>query len=983
MLRLLIRWSMVVALCCGLSACGGEGGEIDGPVDAGTNDDAGDNDTDASQNTDNTNTEEELADPEDCDPDLGGSVYVYVDVDYEGEDSDGSCERPRTSLNRAVAQARQLDSKAVILGGESTFYGSVMLQEGLSLLGGFDGAPEWSRNTDKVPRVLADTDQIDDDIMEAGDDLLLAPVRVIDSEQPTRVENLILEAADVDDYESGSSAALVALRSPGLQLTDVELIAGLGGDGTNGEPGADGPVLADGEGVGQRGHDGEEYSTAYHTHRCGDLFGDEDTSLAADVPSTADGGINPHCPDDDTAGGYGARGDERDLDADSWEAGHLPGGDAAAGLCEDPFGDTDNALYDSDNGCGGRLFEDFISEFYDEVPYDNQHGRDGLAYDERAEDGAHGKIQGAFRDDRWVLKGHGEDGADGGGGRGGGGGASGTSDSAYLGPCHLGSGGGGGGAGGCGGQGGVGATGGGWSVGLIAEDSAMMRLDGVEITTADAGEGGQGDEPGGQGQPGAEGGSPGERTWGVEDVERGTYGGDGNRGQDGGYSGDGAGGSSIGIYCPSEDTSLVLDGELDIDTGEPGQSHGEYGPQGISGDQQGCQLFPSDPEELEDFFPTLYNCPDDLDCQCQQETIAVDCPSRPCQQLVGCQYEECVYAPIASGDAFCTECIDGDCDDDSVRYCVEGDDDCPEAFCDPAPETTDGGETEYTDQVVNRHVYDCGTCDLGHLTCTEGEFTCSDLEVGGINSEFAECDSTQSGTTYLFVDATYDGAQTEDGSRQAPYSSLNEGLEEAQRRDNPVLIIGGESTFEETIELRNARSVAGGFEHYPTFYPEPNNRPTISVGAGQSDGGTVVGLDAEDITVSTQLQNLHVEIADMTSHDGVSTTALMANNAPGLHLMDVILEAGDGGASSADGGWSIGVQAVGSSTLQLEDVTVTASDGGDGASGEGGSSVALYCPASDTTIEADMLDLNHGTAGSGDTADGLQRENLDCNIDYQ
>lgn len=979
MLRL-VRLSMVIALCCGLIGCSGDDGEVGDP-DAGLTDDVGGSgDAGDSGDAGGTEPEDEIGDPEDCDPELGGSTFIYVDPTYDGDDSDGSCQRPRTSLNRAVAQARQLDSKAVILGGDSTFRGSVTLQEGLSLLGGFDRAPDWSRNTDKVPRVLADTDQIDDDLIEAGDDLLLAPVRVIDAEQPTRVEHLILEAADVDDYESGSSAALVALRAPGLQLTDVELRAGAGGDGVDGQPGDDGPVLVDGEGEGETGHDQIDYSSTYHNHQCTDLFSDEDSFRIADVPPIAAGGVNPHCPDDDTAGGYGGRSDERDPDADRWETRHLPGGDSAAGLCENPYGDTDNALYDSDNGCGGRLFEDYVSEYYLEVPYDDQSGRDGLAYNERAADGAHGQTRGTFSDDRWVLKGHGEDGADGGGGRGGGGGAGGHARYWWGAlDCNLGSGGGGGGAGGCGGEGAIGGSGGGWSVGLIAVDSAMMRLDGVEIITADAGDGGQGNQPGGQGQPGAEGGEPGDGAW--WDHGDGTEGGDGNRGQDGGYSGDGAGGSSIGIYCPSEDTSVVIDGEWTVTVGQAGQSHGEYGPEGGSANQLGCQVFPADPEELEEFFPLLYDCPDDLDCECQQETVVVDCPSRPCQQLVGCQYNECVYAPTAVGDAFCTECIDGDCDDDSVRYCVEGDDDCPEAFCDPAPETDDGGETTFTDQVVNEHFYDCGTCELGHKTCYQGEFTCADLEVGGVSSEFAECDSTQSGTTYLFVDATYEGDDDEDGSRQAPFASLNTALEEAQRRDNPVLVIGGEPTFEETIQLRSGRSIVGGFDNHPTFYPEPVNRPTIQVGDDQIENQNLVGLDAEDITTLTQLQNLRVKLDDISEdHDGVSTTALVAENAPALHLIDVILEAGDGSDGDDDGGWSVGISAVGSTGLHLEDVTAIAGDGGDGLAGDGGSSIALYCPDSDTDVVADQLQLQHGTGGDGDQAQGLQRDNLDCNI---
>lgn len=511
-----------------------------------------------------------------CDSTQSGTTFVYVDSTFTGSDQDGSRDRPFASLNEGLESAQQRNSAAVIVGGDSVFDETIDLQPGISILGGFDHQPYWHRNTDRLPAVSVGSDQIEGE--------LLVGLRAVDINTYTEIQHLQVETDDVEGHESVSTAALYAVDAGGLHLQEVFLSAGRGGDGVDSDsqsaattPGGDG----------EDGHDGDQYEAPHeHIGNCQDLFGVEWSDVAVSIPPEADGGTHSACSE--ANGGYGGRADIHDFDASGHETGHRPGGNSAAGQCENPYGSTDNSLYDSDNACGGRLFK---SAFYD--TYENRNGRDGLAHSGPAQDGADGTLEVTVDGLDWQLHGHGEAGEDGAHGRGGGGGASGYTAWDETGSiCFLAPGGGGGGAGGCGGAGGQGGTAGGWSVGIVAQNSTGLILESVDIVSADGGDGGEGGS-GGTGSPGGSGGSGGEPTSEHADLDdfpmpNGKDGGDGSDGQTGGTGGDGAGGSSIAIYCPAADTTIET-ADLSMSHGAGGSSNGD---DGLQRDNHDCDLAP-------------------------------------------------------------------------------------------------------------------------------------------------------------------------------------------------------------------------------------------------------------------------------------------------------------------------------------------------------------------------------------------------------
>ncbi len=523
----------------------------------------------------------ENVDPEfaECDSTQSGSTFIYVDSTFTGSDQDGSRHRPFASLNDGLESAQQRNSVAVIVGGNSVFDETIDLQPGVSVLGGFDHQPYWHLNTDRMPTVSVGSDQIEGE--------LLVGLRAVDIAPYTEVRHLQVETDDVDDHESVSTVALYAVDAGGLHLKDVTLSAGRGGDG---EDGQSGEAATTPGGDGEDGHDGDWYQSPHeHNGNCLDLFDDEYTNVAEPIPPEADGGVNPACSG--ANGGHGGRGDDNEEGASPEETRHRPGGNSAAGQCENPYGPTNNALYDSNNACGGRLFEGGAY-----TPYDDQRGRDGLAHDGPAAAGTDGTLEITVDGLNWQVHGHGGAGHDGADGRGGGGGASGYTEWDQTGMiCFLAGGGGGGGAGGCGGTGGEGGTAGGWSIGIVAQNSSGLTLRSVDVSAADGGDGGQGGS-GGVGSSGGSGGSGGQPTTAHAELDNefpdrgaGKDGGDGSDGQTGGSGGDGAGGSSIAIYCPAADTTIET-ADLSTTHGSGGSSSGDNG---LESDNRDCDLEPA------------------------------------------------------------------------------------------------------------------------------------------------------------------------------------------------------------------------------------------------------------------------------------------------------------------------------------------------------------------------------------------------------
>ncbi len=297
-------------------------------------------------------------------------------------------------------------------------------------------------------------------------------------------------------------------------------------------------------------------------------------------------------------------------------------------------------------------------------------------------------------------------------------------------------------------------------------------------------------------------------------------------------------------------------------------------------------------------------CDGELDCgecACTENDFLDTCPTRPCEQVVGCGSGECEYEPIEASDGTtCTECPGGDCGNTTVRYCNYDDDDvCPQYYCDPDREVDDAGRTIYNNEVLDSYTYDCGTCNLGYQVCDAGSFSCDDIEVDNVDPEFAECDDTQTGSTFLYVDASYTGSSP-DGSQDSPYATIDTALVAANQRNAEAIILGGSSVFNESVELRSGISIIGGYDARPSWTRNPDQEPVIRGGASDMEGQLVVGMRGQDITDTTHIKNVRVETEDVADLEGVSTAALMVDNASGLKLDSVVLEAGAAGAG-ADG----------------------------------------------------------------------------------
>ena len=322
-------------------------------------------------------------------------------------------------------------------------------------------------------------------------------------------------------------------------------------------------------------------------------------------------------------------------------------------------------------------------------------------------------------------------------------------------------------------------------------------------------------------------------------------------------------------------------------------------------------------------------CGGELDCgecACTEEDFLDSCPTRPCEQVVGCGSGECEYEPIEASDGTtCTECPGGDCGNTTVRYCNFDDDDvCPQYYCDPDRETDDAGRTVYNNEIIDSHTYQCGTCDLGYQVCDSGSFSSEDITVDNVDPDFAECDDTQTGSTFLYVDASYSGGDS-DGSRTAPFQSLDAALVEANQRNAEALILGGSGTYEGPVNLRSGISIIGGYDARPDWTRNPDQTPVISAPSSAVEDDLLVAMRAMDITDNTHLKDLRIETDDMDDEDGVSTAALVIDNAPGLKLESVVLEAGAAG----DG-------------LDGEDGSSSSSSGGHGEDGEDGQAVGSF-----------------------------------------
>ncbi|WP_437709317.1 hypothetical protein WMF45_33495 [Sorangium sp. So ce448] len=398
---------------------------------------------------------------------------------------DGSKAMPFASLAEAVANAH---GKRVLACSSSAFAESLTLDAEIELIGGFDCDAEWTWSAEARSAIDAPAGQI--------------ALTLTNAASGAKVRSFAVRAASAT--EPGGSSIGVAVADVEAKLERVDVTAGDGMDGPNGETPADAPLA---------GASAEAMKA----------------SNACVAPNQVIGGTAgaTTCEDGETRGGDGGTGGITGTEE----------GNGLAGSDGEPMPVPNPEEY----GLGGRGQSD---------PSGNC--RSGVEGAPGAPGGPGSAGSGAALTLAGISGGDGGPGMTGGRGQGGGGGG-GAKAGTF---CSLnstlvdgvGASGGGGGAGGCGGKGGGGGKAGGSSIGILSLGTKLVLTE-VTVTVGKAGKGGDG----AHGQPGAlggEGAAGGERS-GFGDSKRGCQGGNGGDGGLGGSGGGGRGGHAIGIAFAS------------------------------------------------------------------------------------------------------------------------------------------------------------------------------------------------------------------------------------------------------------------------------------------------------------------------------------------------------------------------------------------------------------------------------------------------
>ncbi|MGK3989982.1 hypothetical protein WME99_43470 [Sorangium sp. So ce136] len=413
---------------------------------------------------------------------------------------DGTKANPYASLGEAVANAK---GKRVLACASGAFEESVTIAAGIEVIGGFDCKAGWTWSEQARSTIEGRAGGVALTLTEAASGVKVRGFAI-------RAVSATEASAEVHATEAGRSSIGVAVADIEAELAQVEVTAGDGVDGANGETPTEAP---------QAGAPG--------------MVGSDACSLPAAVRG-GEPGVTM-CEDGEmSSGGRGGLGGIAET-----ESGHGQRGDDGAPLPEpNP----------SNKGLGGP----------------------GQADGDDCEAGANGKngdagVSGAAGRDTMltlagIADGDGRTGTSGTRGQGGGGGG-GAKAGLFCpaGPSDIvegpGASGGGGGAGGCGGKGGGGGQAGGSSIGIVSLGTKLVLKE-VTVEVGTAGKGGDGvvGQNGANGGAGAAGGVASDNPPSIP----GCKGGDGGRGGAGGPGGGGRGGHAVGIAYAVTPTDAPL-----------------------------------------------------------------------------------------------------------------------------------------------------------------------------------------------------------------------------------------------------------------------------------------------------------------------------------------------------------------------------------------------------------------------------------------
>ncbi|AKJ00063.1 uncharacterized protein DUF1565 [Archangium gephyra] len=475
-----------------------------------------------------------------CD-EVDGTPGDAIFVDPAGQDSNaGTREAPIKRLSAALKAAVSQGKKSIYLAQGTYDEADLRMEQAVSLYGGYAGmAGNWKRGKDYITRIGGSTPTgfTVSGLMDAG----------------VAIEWVHIGSAN-STVPGTPSIGLRVIDSSGVRLRHVEVEAGAGAPGRDGDsPGPNTQVGADG-GVGLDG--------------------------SASTPSGGPRGAGS-CGTGSYAGGMGGAGGRFGTAPVAGTAGepYTTGGGTAATNKLDTACSTTVCVCDGEQGGEG------------------QPGEVGG----RGKDGTAGDGTGVLEGSTWVAK-SGTDGEAGTVGKGGGGGGGGGFCEAPGSTQSKGGGGGGGGAGGCPGAGAKGGQSGGASIALLLL-RAHVEMESCTLKTGGGGKGGAGGT-GGAGGPGGQGGAGGKgilvETMSGPDTYRATggMGGKGGKGGDGGqggHGGNGAGGPSVGVWCDSPESSSVTPQGMTFglkDPGAPGAGPGAKGNPGLLTNYHQCSGSP-------------------------------------------------------------------------------------------------------------------------------------------------------------------------------------------------------------------------------------------------------------------------------------------------------------------------------------------------------------------------------------------------------
>ena len=312
-------------------------------------------------------------------------------------------------------------------------------------------------------------------------------------------------------------------------------------------------------------------------------------------------------------------------------------------------------------------------------------------------------------------------------------------------------------------------------------------------------------------------------------------------------------------------------------------------------------------------------------CDCTPENFQAECPSRPCEQVTGCEPDGqgCLYEPVVCGGLACN-CLDPEgCSDDDLFRCA-GDDGaltCPASACRPAPVMGRDGTVTYANECVTPQqaacdpddvcvgsgicLLDtcapdgCGTCKLGRWECN-GDMSgavCDEIDFSILGLPSIECDDTVSTSTFIYVDPNVGEDDLAQGSRDVPFKTLEAAMAKAETRPPAVIILGRSPGIDGPLQLVNGVSIIGGFGGAPLWERSPDITPTILV-TTPSANGDIAGVIAKDITSPTIFRGFSINVSK--AGDGGSAYGMIVEDSPRLFLTDLSIEVGGAGVG-ADG----------------------------------------------------------------------------------